>query len=56
MANLTVKELKEGLQDIDDNFTVHAYEGEGGCWIMVKSLKDVYPLNDVVKEFHTEPI
>lgn len=33
--SITVRELKEFLAPIDDDFTVRGYEGEGGSWIVV---------------------
>ncbi len=49
---MTIGELKEAIKALPEDSQVHAYEGEGGCWIIVKSWDD----STTITEFHTEPV
>jgi hypothetical protein len=33
---LTIADLKKLLADVPDDATIRAYEGEGGCWLVIE--------------------
>lgn len=49
---LTVAELKEGLEGLDGELEVVAYEGEGGCWIHILDIET----RNILHEFNTDPL